>query len=70
MSDQRDENIALPSTIDSNGAGSSWVATQLLDNVENVDAGIYDDADNDQADRDLADRETINTYASIDILLS
>jgi hypothetical protein len=68
MSDRRDDTT-LSSTVDSVATSPSWVAAQLLDDVENVEVRIFDDVDNDQADRGIANRKQINIDASIDLCI-
>jgi hypothetical protein len=50
MLDQRDVNTTHPSTTNSTGAGPSWILARLLDDIENVDTGIFDNDDSDQVD--------------------
>jgi hypothetical protein len=40
----------------------------LLDDIDNVEAAIFDDADSDEANQDLAN-ESINTDASLDLCI-
>jgi hypothetical protein len=62
------DGTTLPFTTDI-GTDLLYVVVQLLDDVDNIEVAIFDDADSDQADQANLRHESIKTDVCIDLCI-